>query len=383
MKLIFIAFIASTAYGQLQQCTSDQLAGDTESFSISGGGGVYEPGSTQEVSWVRPSGSPVRRIRANVTIIDTESNLEYPPTNITNVPVNFPPAQNNNDLQGDIEVTLPANIPDGSDYVFRVTLRSKGTLCYLDTANFTVQAETANCTPGAMVCTSDLTGFQQCVETDATNTTFAFGDPIDCAAFTSCSQVTNSTIACAPVDECTLGEHRCVEPDSSQVCVMNPLTDTTVWGDAVPCEDGFSCNPETGVCEPDVVNECTLGETECVTETSNRVCLQGENGTVWSPPAECPPNNFCEQATGLCTSTIPPGSDCVPNSQVCLSDTTYDMCIHNENGVWSMGGVTLNCPENTVCEHYQTNGNVTSINCVPVTTTTASVMRRFLKFPLV
>jgi hypothetical protein len=99
--------------------------------------------------------------------------------------------------------------------------------------------------------------------------------------------------------------------------------------------EGFSCNPETGVCEEDVVDECVLGETQCVTPTSNRVCLLNEEtgGTEWSPAAECPAGTTCQEETGLCTSTVPPGSECIPHSQVCLTSTTFDECIHNQDGL--------------------------------------------------
>ena len=375
------AFAISSTFAQLQPCNLAQVAGTSELFTISGGNGTFAPNSTQSIVYDRPEGAPVRRIRANVTIVDLDDDNSFTPPDVSGVPVEFLTNETNTHISGVIGVTLPDDIPESDNYVFRVTIRSRGSLCYLDTAPFSVQGDIVEtCTPGAFMCSDDFTGFLQCKETDANSTSFAFVDEGTCALTTVCSQVNETVIACIPppvVDECTLGTFECVEPDSSRECILDPETGGTVWSDPVPCAVGFSCNDATGVCEADVVDECVLGTAECVTETSNRVCITDSEtgGTVWSDPAECPAGTTCNEETGLCTSGVPNGDECLPRSQICLSDTTFDECIQNENGIWSLGGVTLNCPPDSTCTPYFNN----TINCAPDATLT-SLRKRSLRF---
>jgi hypothetical protein len=530
--LVGVSVFIHSVTAQVPPCNLAQLAGDSDLFSISGGGGVYEPGSTQEISWSRPPGAPVRRIRQNVTIVDTTLDTTFTPLNITGVPVEFLTNETSTQMNGNISLVLPDSIPDGTDYVFRVTIRSRGALCYLDTGNFTVETATppTECTPGAMICSDDLSGFQQCVETDASATAFTYGNVIPCAATTACHQLTNSTIACStpsgPVDQCTLGSSQCTADNSTQTCITNTTTNTTVWGTAVacpsgcdattglcvspvdqctlgssqcasdnstqtcitdtttnttiwdtpvacpfgcdpttglcvtpvdqctlgtsqcltdsssqscitdptsnttvwsaavncplgcdsttglcvnpvnectegtsqcvdvnssrqcvlndatnttvwttavPCSTGFTCNNSTGLCEQTTTDQCTLGQFQCVTTTSNQQCITDTttNTTVWSAATDCPAGTTCNGATGNCTSSSPT-TGCIPYSQICLSDTTFDTCSENDQGVWTLGGVTSNCPEGTVCTVYINN----TINCVANTTTTTTMRRR-------
>ena len=486
---IFLACSLLVNAQELQPCNLDQLAGDEELFSVTGGGSEFTENSEQAILWDRPSGAPVRRILENVTILDTGNGLFYPLTNVSNVPVIFANEEQEIHQTGAIGLTLPAVMPESDDYVFRVTIRSRGTVCYLDTDLFSISSNIENpsdaCFAGDMRCTDDLSGFRQCFETTQDATEFAFNDVIACAATTLCQQITNSTIACVStdsVDECTLGAAECVTENSSRVCVPNE-NGNTVWSLPTECVEGFSCSAETNLCEEDVsippTDECTLGAAECVTENSSRVCVPNEDGnTVWSTPTECVggfscsaetklcepdeetdeciigtfecvdensnrvcvddengrgiwsdpadcstgqlcnlENNQCEfidecvegtsecvsltetrqcilnentgatewtdagtcqvgtcsSETGLCTSTTPPGSSCIPRSQICLSDTEFDECVQGEDGFWNFGGVTMNCPENTVCNAYLNN----TINCEPFNIDTVGTRKLF------
>lgn len=445
MKFTFsflaLAMATLSSAQDLMPCKLSQLAGDSEIFTITGGNSTFSPNSTQAVIYDRPSGAPVRRILANVTIVDLDNDSTFTPSDVTGLPVVFSDEERPLHLAGGIGITLPETIPEGDNYVFRVTIRSRGFLCYLDSNTFIVDDNLGGpvdgCTPGAMMCTDNDEGFQQCIETNANATAFEFGPIIDCAATTSCNQVNNFTISCIPpvdpVDECELGATECVDADSSRTCIQGTngtvwsepesceaefscneesgvceaddvvedectlgetecVTETSsrtcvedvngraVWGPSVECTEGFSCNNETGVCENVPVDECTVGQTECVTESSNRVCVEdGETGTgVWSDPADCAAGTTCDEETGLCTFGTPGDESCMPNSQVCLSETEFDTCVQGDDGFWNFGGVTSNCPDDTTCTPYMNN----TINCVPntvnATVTVDNLVRRTL-----
>jgi hypothetical protein len=331
---------ATAVQAQIPACTPRQLRGDEgQFFTITGGNGTYAPNSTQAIVWKRPIGAPVRAIRPNVTIVEPSSGAAYPGENVTGVPVIF--TERETEQTGGIGLTIPSDVPVGNGYVFRVTIRSRRALCYLDTAPFNLTLDAPNpqqnCNPGNMRCTEDLFGFQQCIETDETHSLFDFGPIIDCAFSTHCNQVTNFTISCTNTTisgECNLGDRECVTLTSNRECVLNDHGIPS-WGPETECPVGTVCTD--GICGSGTGGNSTTTAATTTTDTST-------TGT----------------STATATSSSTP-SPCIPRSQICLSDVEYDECIQNENGVWNLGGVTLTCPEGSVCTEYIDN----TINCVP------------------
>lgn len=521
-KILILLGLASSAYAQVPACTSQQVAASGSStFTITGGGGSFAAGSDQAIVWEKPPGTYLRRILANVTIVDTTTSSTFTPTDVTDVPVVFFANQTFTDLTGAIGITLPTDLPAGDNFVFRVTIRSLGADCYLDTSSFTIEAQTVSCTPGAMTCTAGLSGFQQCIETDTTATSFELGTVIPCAATTVCSQLTEGVISCSassnqctsgaaqclnstttqicitdpnginmwtdvpcaasetcnsstglceastvpgcsigenqcadatstqqcvfdmtsnenifsdpisclpgvcdsttgvcisgPVEVCTLGANQCVGTTATQSCILDVTTNTNIWGSAVSCAGsticdpttgtctgtapvgdlcvegetqclddstsqlcvvdpnsghttwvsstcptGSSCNSQDGLCEGSLPPVCSVGATQCATATSSQLCILDPNTNLpdWSTATDCPSGSTCDSTTGLCTTA--PVVGCTPFSQVCLTDTTFDECIQNSDGLWEMGGISLNCPSGSICVPYLDN----TIQCV-------------------
>lgn len=359
-------------------------------FSITGGNATYNAGTIQEIIWVRPGNeSAVRLIKSNVSIADINLHTIYPNLNATGVPLHLFSNETAIDLTGSIFVEIPESIPDGTHYVFRLIIKSKSCVCYLDTPEFIIESNVppmGDCTVlGSLHCTADHTGFQQCLQN---GTVLDFGPEITCADTTVCSQVTENGIACVPPppNECLLGETECVSDTESRTCIEG-TSGGTVWSNET-CPGGCL----DGVCIPGV-DECTLGDMECVSDTESRVCINGPNGTVWSV-TECPdgcldgvcinpvdecvlgavecvsesetrtcidgPNGTIWQITtcdigtscmdGICTSSVPT-DECFPYHQTCLTSSSFATCLQNDVGLWQYS-LTINCPTGFSCESY-------------------------------
>ncbi len=335
-------FNAALACAQTQ-CTPAQLTGGDGIFTIATGNGTYLQGTNQAIIWNQPAGNPIRRISNNITIFSNAVQAVIAEAeNVTEAPVVI--LNRTIAHTGGIGVTIPDSLPDGDDYVFRVIVRSRRGHCFLDTNTFsvrrTVTPPVQNCSPGSMRCVDDNSAFEQCVETDETDTVFSFGLPIDCAATTECIQITNFTIGCSPggsnPGECELGTVDCVDETHSRVCITGP-DGTPIWGPPQQCAAGFECNEDNGQCEPGPPtstisstsatatstippDECILGTQECVTEASNRVCLIGPSGNaVWGPETLCPAGTTC--LDGLCTSGVPGGSTSIDGGTTITTTT--------------------------------------------------------------
>lgn len=280
-------------------------------FSIASGGTTYLPGSSQLITWARPANeSLIKMIKSNVSIADTSLHTIYPHLNATGVPVYFSANETSLDMAGIIEVLIPDTLPDGTSYVFRLIVKAKGCLCYIDSDLFAVQHETppptGDCTTlGSLHCTSDLSGFQQCLQNGSA---LDLGPVIPCADTTHCTQLSENIVT----------------------CTSGP------------------------------VNECTLGESDCLSPTETRTCSLNESGgTVWIN-SECPVGTSCT-GNGICTSTTP-STECFPYHQQCIGNSTFVSCSQDlSTGLWNFG-LEVNCPSGSICEVYQTD----FVHCIPV-----------------
>ncbi len=340
---VSVAANAALACAQIP-CTPSQLTGGDGIFTVSTGNGTYLQGTAQAILWDQPAGNPIRRISNNITIFSkTVNSIIAQPEDITGAPVVI--LNRTIAHTGGIGVTIPESLPDGDDYVYRVIVRGRRGHCYLDTNTFSVRRTVTqpqeNCRPGSMKCVDENSAFTQCVETDDTDTVFDFGLPIDCAATTTCIQITDFTIGCSPggsnPGECVLGTVDCVDETHSRICIEGP-NGTPIWGPPEECAAGFECNEENGQCEPGPPStttstssatatatlppdECILGTQECVTDASNRVCLIGDAGNnVWGPETLCPAGTTC--IDGLCTSGG--GNPGTGSSSVIATDTVTE-----------------------------------------------------------
>src|SRR6478609_3474405 len=106
------ALVVSTihfANAAIPVCTAAQLKGKFASFRLPGGGGTYNAGTNQIVSWSWPTGSHITSIKA-VNICQGSNCV--PPISVSGIPVSF--TSNQPDRGGAIPVQLPYSISSGS-----------------------------------------------------------------------------------------------------------------------------------------------------------------------------------------------------------------------------------------------------------------------------
>ncbi|RKO92595.1 hypothetical protein BDK51DRAFT_46003 [Blyttiomyces helicus] len=397
--IVLFAFVSTQA--TIPVCNVTQISGITHNFSISA------TNVNGTIDYFHPSGCPVKRIKSDIVLVDTVLNTTYEPLLVVGVPVKFP--LTGSDVSGTINVSAPDDIPTGDNYVYRATLRSIGTLCTIDTGNFTIEG--SFCEPGSTVCNADGSGFTECFQTNDTNETFSYNLFTPCAFGTTCQQVDNITAGCEvtltnatdvgtgmastdmtesetasigtiavsteEVNTTTPIETLVASTSAVNATAVEPTTVATLQLDTTPTTTTVVT---IATSTSSVTDQCVLGTAQCVTIASNQVCVS-DNSTgaaIFGPVTNCTSGSTCSSATGFCTlgNISPPfSSSCIPYSQICLSDTLFDSCVFSDQGVWELSGVTETCPSGTICEINSVHND--TIICSSVN---ASPRRRYFNF---
>lgn len=337
-KIVFFTLFLSSAIGTAlaATCSAAQLKGTFSSFSLPGGGGSYQQGTNQVVSWNWATGAPVTQIKSVVI----HGATDIPLASVTGIPVNFVSTQP--DQAGAIFVTLPNPLAPGS-YTFRVTLVSGGVECTIDSAVFIViPGNNINeCNIGDSRCVNGNSGFQICVDTP---TGRKWGTTENCPAGQSCRQTGNQA-------QCTLGNvnpRTCTVPgryscdgDGFRICTVSLLLT-----DLQSCGTGNTCVPngDSILCVPKGGDECVLGDRQCLGPASFRECVRdpATGFTRWSGEQPCARNNLCS-GNGICA---PPTTDCTSGHQKCTGTTTFQTCVNKQFGP------DQSCGTGTVCRSY-------------------------------
>jgi hypothetical protein len=139
------------ATGTARFCSDEDLRGNWGLFSVYvSGNGTTQAGTPQVLSFIWPSGSPVRAI-VRVTLVESAKGNYTKPRDTGPLP-SFKTGSRK-DKAGGVAVTSPVNLPPGP-YVLRADIDVPRANCYLDTSEFTVVASNRSCAPGTSECTS-------------------------------------------------------------------------------------------------------------------------------------------------------------------------------------------------------------------------------------
>ena len=324
-------------------CTPAQLAApDNRVFRITGGGGSYAPGTNQIVSWDWPTGSAVTQI-SNLRICQGATCQNA--ASVSGVPVNFIASQP--DRSGAIPVTLPNSLAAGA-YVFRLNLLTSvgTTTCWVDQAFTVIPGNIVNeCNIGDSRCVG-TTGRQVCI--NGANGR-VYGPTQQCSVPQTCTQAGNvATCSLGTPSSCsTFGKYQCFG-DSYRVCQYNAASQL-VYSEPFSCGSGNTCqqNGNSFFCvSKSTNNQCQIGERQCASSAQFRECTFNSNGNIFGPAQNCPPGTSCTGA-GFCTSGTP--GSCTSGFMKCASSTTFQQCV---NGAF---GPAQSCGAGTTCKVFATN----------------------------
>ena len=349
---IFLILVANTAkFVSAVACTPSQLQGDFNSFRTTGGGGHFNPGSNQIVSYDHPTGSPVTGL-TSITIVPFGANSPiYDPNINSGIPSPF--SVNGPDVGGYVNLDLPSNLPAGS-FVYRLALSTTSGSCTLDSVPFTSTGDDipSGCSIGQSQCKSSTT-YVNCVSTPGGN---VFGGVLQtCSPATSCVQ-SGSVAVCTfgnPGGTCTLGNFRCVGTGFQQ-CFQSATGND--WTTTQACAVGTVCslNGASITCAAtDSQNgQCTLSSNRCVGTSEFQICEIGPLGnTVWSTSQGCSAGTVC---TGSGQCTLGTGTGCTPGYMRCINSGTWEQCSITAEGDWAFG-VSQSCAPGTTCNSYLDN----------------------------
>ncbi len=244
-----------------RNCTSADLAGAYSEFRLTGGLGVYAPGTNQVVSYDHPKDSSITGLTA-IDIIGSEEDCELDSDNvaapiiISGIPATF--SEDVGDKGGAVYLRLPVELPTG-EYKYRLTLTTGSTdTCYLHSECFTSNGQEVidSCSAGESRCV-DATNFVDCVVDSASTNNGTFTSSVkSCDPGTSCTQTGTSALCTSgsagpvvnpnpntPDAACVVpGSMRCVNGTAWQQCIGGG--DIWSWSiDVQSCASGTTCGP--------------------------------------------------------------------------------------------------------------------------------------------
>jgi hypothetical protein len=172
------------------------------------------------------------------------------------------------------------------------------------------------CFPGDEFCLDTFT-FLPCGQFDG-DACLEYGPPESCLPGTAC-EAGMCVAACG--EGCPVGEERCRADGLLEACVLDD-EGCSVWGTPFACEDGGVCDPLTGQCPDGCQSDCTLGEAECLSDSSYRVCLDedGDGCASFTGPRFCFGATVCDE--GLCVLEEAP-MDAGPGPDVDAGPITF------------------------------------------------------------
>jgi MYXO-CTERM domain-containing protein len=150
------------------------------------------------------------------------------------------------------------------------------------------------CFPGDEFCFDPFT-YLPCGQFD-NDPCFEFGQPESCAPGTEC--VAGACVA-ACGEDCAIGAQRCRVDGLMETCILED-DGCSAWDAPFACPNGGVCDQLTDQCPDGCPGECTLGEAECLGDSSYRVCLDedGDGCASFTGPRFCFGATVCEE--GLC-----------------------------------------------------------------------------------
>jgi hypothetical protein len=345
-SFLFLAPLALAA-----DCTGAQLRGTNGNlFRLTGGGGTYSSGSHQVVSYDRPAGSLVSAI-TGLTIVPVYSDSPvYAIFSLNGIPVNF--GSGAADLAGSVNVQLPLDLPEGS-FRFRMQVSSSSSSCTVHSIPFTSLGDDGSsnqCSLGESRC-NNLASFVSCIATSGGN---IFGGDVNlCSAGTSCVQAGNRAICSSGSGTptgCVLGSFRCSGDTGFEQCSFN-ANGNAVFGPLRQCAEGTHCVQNLGsiTCGATPLDQCTLGQRQCTSISTFRVCVQGPQGNlIYGSLQQCSAGTSCT-GSGLCTAGQ--GTMCTLGDMRCVTSDTWQQCAYTSIGGTAFGPAQL-CAPGTSCESY-------------------------------
>jgi len=241
INIVIVLTIAAIFFSTMVDaavCTAAQLKGKFSSFRLPGGGGTYEAGTNQVVSYNWPTGSKITSIKS-VAICQGVSCQT--PVSVSGLPINF--VSTSPDQGGGINVQLPFSIASGS-YVFRVTVHSGNVDCTVDSIPFTAVGGLVNgneCNLGDSLCFNSKF-LAPCVQQGAGTQPNIWGFAFASECQNGCIQNGNkgTCVNNGGGQTCTAPQMRCTSSTTFQVCDNGAFTAN------MQCGAGTHCNPYPG-----------------------------------------------------------------------------------------------------------------------------------------
>lgn len=251
-----VGILACATAAQARNCTSDDLEGTYNEFRLTSSFESYDAGTSQVVSYDRPSDSPIVGVQGIVIAQPCHQNETTADALVTaGIPESF--KENLADKAGSIHLQLPVNLAAGV-YSYRLTLATETDECYLYSPVF--QCTGAN---AGDVCAIDDS---RCMDAESYVRCAIPGGAIQGGDTTANGTFTGETVTCSPGTSCIQS------------------------GNVATCGAGAGgpvVNPGTGNC-------VIPGSMRCVNETAWEQCVGAGSDWSWASGEQlCSPGTTC------------------------------------------------------------------------------------------
>ncbi|MBN2497499.1 MAG: hypothetical protein JXR96_23100 [Deltaproteobacteria bacterium] len=216
------------------------------------------------------------------------------------------------------------------------------------------------CLPGESRCL-DLSSFQACADWNGDGC-FEFGPRQTCDEGTSCDEDSGRCVyPCR--DECRLGQSYCTDESGYVECGYWDEDPCLEYGPRIACEDGEACDPNTGLCGQTCRDECWPGQSVCLDRTFYSECGDWDEDACleYGPAMACDSDETCDPETGRCSGGCE--DDCWPGESLCLDEYTYIECGEFDGDPCTDWSDPMLCPADSPCDFA--TGRCAGQTCTP------------------
>ncbi len=203
------------------------------------------------------------------------------------------------------------------------------------------------CDMGESRC-MDAYSFQECGDWDD-DWCLEFGPRQLCPEGSACDE-SEGRCSGGCWDECMQSESYCMDEMGYSQCGYWDEDHCLEFGPRISCDDDERCDPEMGRCVTHCLDDCRFGESICLDEMSFVECgyWDGDPCLEFGPQMFCEGGDTCDPMSGRCSAGC--YDECWPGESICMDEYSFQECGEFDGDPCLDWGFPMPCPPGEPCD---------------------------------